>query len=198
MRLFCLLLLLPFLASAKIDNALQSQLLQMAEVDQAVRKKLSDAGWHDASEELRNKVITIDKQNTLKLKALLSGRTWFTKSEVGESGISAAFLIVQHSADYKFKEKMLPLLKQSYTNGEGITGQEVALLTDRIRINKGQKQLYGTQADISTGKVIFEPIANPDTVDSRRARMKMPSLAFYKKLLEKMYGLKEHPDIDLD
>lgn len=170
----------------------------MAEVDQAVRKKLSDAGWHDASEELRNKVVTIDKQNTFKLKALLSDRTWFTKSEVGEDGMSAAFLIVQHSADYKFKEKMLPLLKQSYTNGEGITGQQVALLTDRIRINKGEKQLYGTQADISTGKVIFEPITNPDTVDSRRARMKMPSLAFYKKLLEKMYGLKEHPDIDLD
>ena len=194
MRFFYLLILLPFLASAEINQNIQSQLLEMARVDQATRKELGEKGWHKAPKELHEKLSLIDKENTFKLKSILSDRTWFTESEVGKDGIGAAFLIIQHSPDYAFQEKMLPVLKQSYLNGEGITGQEVALLTDRVLIKKGQKQLYGTQADVSNGEVIFMPILNPDTVDKRRAEMKMPPLAFYKKILEDMYGIKDHPD----
>ncbi|WP_231617008.1 DUF6624 domain-containing protein [Pseudoalteromonas sp. SWXJZ10B] len=93
---------------------------------------------------------------------------------------------------------VLPYLKQSYLNGEGVSGQQVALLTDRVLIAQGKKQIYGTQADVSEGKVVFSPIEDETNVDKLREEMKMPSLDFYLKIMEKMYGIKEHPEIDLN
>ncbi|KDM91661.1 DUF6624 domain-containing protein [Photobacterium galatheae] len=186
-----------FSVSAEIDQNLRAQLFDMAKADQDIRKELGEAGWHQAPKELREKLLAIDEENTLKLKSILRERSWFTESEIGKDGVGAAFLIIQHSPDYEFKENMLPVLKQSYLNDEGITGQEVALLTDRILISKGQKQRYGTQAKIGHGKVIFEPVSNPESVDERRSEMEIPPLEFYQKLLEEMYGIKDYPEIDL-
>lgn len=93
---------------------------------------------------------------------------------------------------------MLPYLKQSYLNGEGVSGQQVALLTDRVLIAQGKKQIYGTQVDVSEGKVVFSPIEDETNVDKRREKMKMPPLDLYLKIMEKVYGIKEHPEIDLN
>ncbi|MBU2428517.1 MAG: hypothetical protein KKA56_16690 [Gammaproteobacteria bacterium] len=198
MRYLFLFLFLPFFVLAEINQPLQNLLLDMEKIDQDVRKELGQLGWDKAPQDLQDKLARIDESNTQKLKEILNGRAWFTENEVGKTGIVAAFLIIQHSPDFEFKEKMLPVLKKSYFNGEGITGQEIALLTDRILINKGEKQLYGTQVDIRSGAVIFEPISAPETVDERRAEMKMPPLEFYKKLMEEMYDIKDHPEIDLN
>ena len=65
-------------------------------------------------------------------------------------------------------------------------------------IAQGKKQIYGTQANVSEGKVVFSPIEDETNVDKRREEMKMPSLDFYLKIMEKMYGIKEHPEIDLN
>ena len=198
MRLLSFLLFMPFLVFAEIDQTLQSDLLEMAKLDQSARKQLADAGWNEAPKALHNKLSTIDHNNTEKLKMLLRHRQWFSMDEVGKEGIGAAFLIIQHSPDTAFQEKMLPVLKTSYLNNEGVSGQEVALLTDRVLIHKGQKQRYGTQANLEDGEIVFMPIVNIDTIDERRAEMNMPPLAFYKKLMEEMYGIKDHPEIDLN
>ena len=198
MRLLFLLLLIPSFANAEIDKVLQSQLLEMAKLDQSVRKQLGEAGWDKAPKNLHTKLSTVDNENTKKLKAILSERQWFTEVEVGKEGIGAAFLIIQHSPDTEFQERMLPILKESYLSNEGVSGQEVALLTDRVLIRMGKKQIYGTQADVKNGEIAFMPISDIDTVDERRAEMNMPPLEFYKKLMEEMYGIKDHPEIDLN
>ena len=198
MRLFFLLLLTPLFICAEPNQTVQSQLLEMAKLDQSIREEVGNAGWDKAPKELLDKLAATDHENTQKLKSMLNKRNWFTKSEIGEDGIDAAFLIIQHSPDIEFQEKMLPFLKQSFLNGDGITGQKVALLADRVYLSKGQKQIYGTQADVISGNVIFKPILDAETVDKRRAEMKLPPLDFYKKLLEEMYGIKDHPEIDLN
>ncbi len=170
----------------------------MAKLDQSIREEVGNAGWDKAPKELLDKLAATDHENTQKLKSMLNQRNWFSKTEIGEDGIDAAFLIIQHSPDIEFQEKMLPFLKQSYLNGDGITGQKVALLTDRVHLSKGQKQIYGTQADVISGNVIFKPILDAETVDQRRVEMKLPPLDFYKKILEEMYGIKDHPEIDLN
>jgi len=97
----------------------------MARADQEIRKELGESGWGKAPQDLKDKVMRTDEKNTKKLKEILNGRSWFTEREVGKIGVAAAFLIIQHSPDIEFKEEMLPLLKQSYLNGEGVcSGQE--------------------------------------------------------------------------
>jgi len=51
---------------------------------------------------------------------------------------------------------------------------------------------------VSEGKVVFSPIEDEANVDKRREKMKMPSQDFYQKLMEEMYGIKDHPEIDLN
>ena len=74
----------------------------------------------------------------------------------------------------------------------------MALLTDRVRIRHGEKQVYGTQAKQENGEMVFLPIEDQANVDKRRESMGMSTLAHYKKVLEEVYGLKDHPDIELN
>ena len=176
MRYLTILLFIPFVTLAEINSVLQKELIEMEIKDQKIRNQI----------------------NTVRLKAIIKKHSWLTKDLVGTEGVNAAFLIIQHSPDITFKEQMLPHLKKSYLNGEGVTGQQVALLTDRVLIAQGKKQIYGTQADVSEGQVLFSPIEDEVNVDKRREEMKMPPLDFYLKIMEKMYGIKDHPEIDLN
>ncbi|NMF47041.1 MULTISPECIES: DUF6624 domain-containing protein [Pseudoalteromonas] len=198
MRYLFLLLLIPFYSFAEINLPLQKELIEMEIEDQHIRNKIGEAGWQSPPKALLEQMMKIDESNTGKLKAIIKKHHWVTKDLVGVKGVEAAFLVIQHSPDVAFKVKMLPYLKQSYLNGEGVSGQQVALLTDRALIAQGKKQIYGTQADVSEGKVVFSPIEDETNVDIRREEMNMPSLDFYLKIMEKMYGIKEHPEIVLN
>ncbi|MCL1035670.1 hypothetical protein L2750_00660 [Shewanella submarina] len=198
MRYLLFLLLIPFFTLADINSELQKELIEMGLKDQEIRNEIGKSGWQNPSRELLDKLSEIDKLNTAKLKLIIKEHSWLTKDLVGVEGIGAAFLIIQHSPDIAFKAEMLPCLERSYLNDEGITGQEVALLTDRVLIAQGKKQIYGTQVDLIDGKVVFKPIKDEANVDKRRADMKMPPLDFYLKLMEEMYGIKDHPEIELN
>ena len=198
MRYLFLLLIIPLHSFAEINLPLQKELIEMEIEDQHIRNKIGEAGWQNPPKALLEQMMKIDESNTGKLKAIIKKHHWVTRDLVGVKGVGAAFLVIQHSPDVAFKVKMLPYLKQSYLNGEGVSGQQVALLTDRALIAQGKKQIYGTQADVSEGKVVFSPIEDETNVDIRREEMNMPSLDFYLKIMEKMYGIKEHPEIDLN
>lgn len=198
MRHLILLLFIPFFTLADINSKLKKELIEMEIQDQEIRNKIGKVGWQSPSQELLEELKKIDEINTAKLKDIIKKHSWVTKDLVGVEGVSAAFLIIQHSPDVAFKAEMLPYIEKSYFNDEGITGQQVALLTDRVLIAQGKKQIYGTQADLTDGKVVFSPIEDEANVDKRRANMKMPPLDFYLKLMEEMYGIKDHPEIDLN
>ena len=197
-RYLLLLLIIPFYSFAEVNLPLQKELIEMEVEDQHIRNKIGEIGWQNPPKELLEKMIKIDNSNTVRLKTIIKKHSWVTKDLVGVEGVGAAFLVIQHSPDVAFKEKMLPYLKQSYLNGEGVSGQQVALLTDRVLIAQGKKQIYGTQANVTEGKVVFSPIEDETNVDKRREKMKMLPLDFYLKIMEKMYGIKEHPEIDLN
>ena len=63
---------------------------------------------------------------------------------------------------------MLPLVRASFELGE-IRGEALALLTDRVLVEDGELQRYGTQAEIVDGAVRFSPIEDEAHVDERRA-----------------------------
>ncbi|WP_024595308.1 MULTISPECIES: DUF6624 domain-containing protein [unclassified Pseudoalteromonas] len=196
--LLFLQLIIPFYSFAEINLPLQKELIEMEIEDQHIRNEIGEAGWQNPPKALLEQMMKIDESNTGKLKAIIKKHHWVTRDLVGVKGVGAAFLVIQHSPDVAFKVKMLPYLKQSYLNGEGVSGQQVALLTDRVLIAQGKKQIYGTQADVSEVKVVFSPIEDETNVDMRRKEMNMPSLDFYLKIMEKMYGIKEHPEIVLN
>jgi hypothetical protein len=79
-------------------------------------------------------------------------------------------------------------LEGAFRRGEA-AGQDVALLTDRVRQGEGKLQLYGTQATITDGGLVVDPIENPTELDRRRASLGLPPHAVYLRLLREAYGL---------
>ncbi|CAA0357061.1 conserved exported hypothetical protein [Alteromonas infernus] len=189
MRLSLLIILFSFQCIAASNSELQKELVSMAKADQEVRNEIVSIGWKNAPSDLLEKMRLIDARNTDRLNEIVKKHSWVTEDLVGKKGVSAAFLIVQHSPDYKFQEEMLPLLKQSFLNGEGVTGQEFALLTDRVLVHQNKPQLYGTQLNILNGELVFDPILDKGSVNKRRAEVGLPSLEEYKKVVAEAYGV---------
>lgn len=171
------------------DKALRSELLKRVESDQAVRFDLmhkQQAGGSADSLDFQ-RMLAVDTANTAWLKNVVESHGWPGRSAVGTDGANAAFLLVQHAdRDTAFQAMVLPLMERAYAAGDA-EGQQVALLSDRIAAARGEPQVYGSQASITNGRVILKPIRDSAGVDARRARMGLPPLAEYVRMLDSMY-----------
>jgi hypothetical protein len=167
------------------DEALRAALISRGRQDQAVREVFL-AGHHQDTTDL-HRMADVDADNTSFLKKIVAERGWPGRSLVGADAQGAAFLIVQHSPDTAFQAKILPLIEKAYAAGEA-EGQQVALLTDRVAVQRGKPQVYGTQASIVNGRFKLNPIADSANVDARRAALKMPPVAAYMRILDSLYS----------
>jgi len=165
----------------EIENSKQlsiiaSEIQQMAREDQEARA----AG--DASV-----TVSVDQKNRSHLEAIIEQIGWPSQSKVGKEAAHAAWLLVQHADENPlFQRHCLDLMMAEQT-GE-IAREDIAYLDDRIRVNEGQPQLYGTQWRVDEKKgYIPEEIADPENLDQRRAEMGMELFAEYSEAMQKMY-----------
>jgi hypothetical protein len=100
---------------------------------------------------------------------------------VGKETSNKYFLLVQHSDfDLPFQHDVLKEMKVQVEK-ENASGQNFAYLTDRIEINNGRPQIYGTQVFMS-GDTKVKPCIDTLNLDSRR---KSVGLSPIKEYLEK-------------
>lgn len=185
--LFALLSTLSLTASAQTKPELQKQLLNMAQQSEQIQATQKS----NATQSLKNMAADISQLHTQTLKEIVQLQGWPTKAQVTEQGVMAAFTLVSHSNNLSFQQNMLPLIIESYINKQGLSGEAVAIFTDKVSIAQGKNQVFGTQADLIGGEVVFFQIENEDSVDQLRAQMDMSTLKEYKKTLEVFYGVKE-------
>jgi hypothetical protein len=79
------------------------------------------------------------------------------------------------------------MLERAYHMGEA-TGQQVALLTDRVATGRGTPQVYGTQVAVVAGHAVLEPIRDSANVDARRATVGLPPLREYLHMIDSAYA----------
>ena len=171
-------------AEAKQDKALVAQLNAIHEEDQALRRTIDTLyrkyGWE--SKEVQALLPTMaqkDSLNLVQVKTLLDTRGWLGADVVGSRGNQTLFLVIQH-ADSATMAKYLPLLRQAVKEGKALPSQ-LALMEDRTRMDRGEKQLYGSQViqDPVTGKPKFHPIEDEPNVNKRRATMGLGPIETY-------------------
>lgn len=151
-----------------------TEIIIMADVDQDMRLKAVD------NEEIWDN--TIDPKNTARMKEIVGQIGWPTISKVGKKVSGDAWLLVQHAdKDIDFQKQCLDLMKQEPA-GE-VALHNIAYLEDRVRVNSGQLQLYGTQFRWIDNKPIQE-IEDFENVDQRRKEMGLKTLA---ENIEEMY-----------
>lgn len=127
-------------------------------------------------------------QNSDNLCLIFKEYGWPTKKLVGEDGADAAFFLVRNSASATMEAALLPVIIAATSQGE-IALRDFAFYIDRVRLNAGLKQLFGTQATIRDGFLVMFPIENESLVDARRKQYQLPPLADYQRGLEQSYRL---------
>jgi len=120
-----------------------------------------------------------DADNLPWIRQVIAEHGWPGRSDVGDDGADAAWLLVQHAdADPAFQRECLGLLTAAAGRGEA-RRSHLALLTDRVLVAEGQPQEYGTQLRYRDGECVPFPVRDPERVDERRAAMALQPLADY-------------------
>lgn len=83
---------------------------------------------------------------------------------------------------------MAPEIEELAREGD-VSGQQAALLIDRVRMHEGRPQLYGTQFQQEDGRLVPYRVADEDALEERRAAMGLPSMERYVELMEEAYGV---------
>ena len=128
---------------------------------------------------------TIIEENTRKLQEIVDEIGWPTISVFGKESAMQAWDIVQHvKPNSAFHSHCLELMKQC-TEGD-VEKSWIAHLEDRIRVNNGKPQLYGTEFRRNAdGHFEPFPIESVTKLDERRQAMHMESYSAYLQKLNK-------------
>ena len=153
------------------EEELRAELLRRRDLDQAARATFAGAP------EDKSRIIAMDDANTAWLRAVVKRIGWPGRTLVGAEGAHAAWLIAQH-ADRQpaFQRSCLKLLERAAARGEA-SPVDLAYLTDRVLLARGEQQWYGTQVSARTEGFVAPRLHDPDTVDARRAGMGLAPLA---------------------
>lgn len=109
-----------------------------------------------------------DSCNLKAVFGLIETYGWLGKDVVGSVGSSTLFMVMQH-ADPATQEKYLPAMKNSLQKGKA-DPFDYALLTDRLALRQGRKQVYGTVLISLDGKKYYiSEIEDPENIDKIRA-----------------------------
>jgi hypothetical protein len=171
--------------SAATNPALHQELLRRVKEDQAIRDEWIKSGVEHPDQAVVARMNAIDSDNHARIKAIVKQYGWPGRELVGQDGADAAFLLVQHS-ELSFQKEMLPLVKKAFQSHQ-MSGQNYALLLDRVLVGEGKPQVYGTQAKLSGHEVVLDPIGDEANVDKRRAEVGLMPLSMYIKILKGMY-----------
>ena len=121
----------------------------------------------------------VDLRNTERMKEIVAEHGWPTKTLVGSDGSRAAWLLVQHADhDVAFQGTCLLLMKRML-EARQVEGPDVAYLTDRVMVNIGRPQVYGTQFHVQDSNRQPRPIRDAKGVDDRRRAMGLNTLKEY-------------------
>jgi len=156
----------------------------MVVADQALRQGLTPERMHDTVFVME--MLLSQERNAARIREILDEYGWPAPELVGSDGTEAAWLLVQHGgAD--IQERALELMRTSAE--PGVTAADIALMTDRILVERGQPQLYGSQFQFVENKLVQYPVDAPDSVETRRAEVGLPPMAEYVRMLEQAYGI---------
>ena len=122
-----------------------------------------------------------DLDNLSKIIKIIKECGMPTTKEVTKKQIFTIWLVFQH-ADNESRKEYFPLLKEAEKNGD-LKKKHIAIMQDRILMNEGKPQIYGSQIieNRETKKWEIYNLEKPEFVDKRRKKVGLGSLKEYVK-----------------
>ncbi len=154
---------------------LRDRLLGLREQDEAKRQELVDRAelWEGYHPEMER----VHLENARLLEEVLDTAGWPLRSQVGDDGAEAAWLIAVHAiGEPAFQRRCLDLMEEAVKRGEARAAHWAGLV-DRIRFNERRPQVYGTILDWDqAGELSPWRLEVPEGVGRRRAEVGLPPL----------------------
>ncbi len=106
---------------------------------------------------------------------------------VGKESSNNYWLLVQHSDfDVPFQKRILKLMKVQ-VDKKNASGQNYAYLIDRINLNEGKQQVYGTQVNMGENGTTIKPCIDTTNLDKRRLSVGLTPIKDYLKKCDEMF-----------
>jgi hypothetical protein len=204
MRTYCLLIFAALIycnARAQTELRLATKIDSLFAKDQSVQQLLMAALQNKVPVDSFMKLQAIQmetfKRHIAVIKDIFATHGYPKATMVGKEASQHFFVLVQHAdADPSFQSAVLPVIKELASSNE-VSKKEYAFLYDRVQVNNGRKQLYGTQVtydkngnlfDSSNRMIIPINLEDPEHVDKRRKEMGMEPLEEYYELVLRTVG----------
>lgn len=182
-------------SSAKIEKQIEfnqdlaDELKRMAEIDQ-VAAYIPQGKYKEWSSEKWNQFKdSVFVKNQTRVEQIFNEYGFVGYDLAGKEGSGNFWLIVQHS-DHNpdFQQSVLDKMKIEVEK-QNADPTTYGLLLDRVSLNTGKKQVYGTQVDynIETGQAFAKDLIDSLTVDERRKSISLPPLVQYLNEMTEMH-----------
>ncbi len=160
--------------SVQPDETLRQELLVLVKADQAVMGK-------SAAE-----INVVLGNQVARLKLIIKKHGWPSISLVGKDGAQAAWLMAQHADfDVPFQRSVLSMMEK-LAEDKDVNLDNLAYLRDRVAINEGNLQIYGTQGACNGKTYEPFPLRDGKSVDLQRSKMEMNPLQSYVEFASKV------------
>jgi hypothetical protein len=163
---------------------LRAKLLSLVQMDQAARDEPSHSMTDAESKAFYAHMLAVDAANLPQIQAIFDKYGFPTAEMVGRSGVLAAFLLVQHAIQApalmsRAATEAAPLMQRG-----DLPYMNYALLVDRVAcVIDHRPQTFGTQGTRIPKSFWYCPIAEPQDVNERRAKLFLEPLSH-----EQIYG----------
>jgi len=165
----------------KFNQELANELFKRAELDQTAAWIPEGKFKEYTQEEWKAYKDSVFTTNKFFLEEVLNKYGYPGFDLVGKEGEKNYWVMAQHcDFDPTFQERVLEKLKQQVKIGNA-DGRNFGLLTDRVNLNSGKKQIFGTQVTYirETGQAIPKPLKDSLSVNERRASVGLEPIEEY-------------------
>ena len=186
--LLLLLLSLPALGQEAVQYpALKKTIDSLAFIDQKVQQDFIESfktGQSKKFEQIEQETFI---RHTPILKQIFQTYGFPTYDLVGKKSSNNYWLCVQHcDQDLSFQQTVLAAMEPK-VKAKKADPKNFAYLTDRVNINSGKPQTYGTQVTYKDRTAIAKDLADPSQVNQKRLAIGLDSLETYLRMMTTMH-----------
>ena len=162
------------------DSTLIKILDTINQDDGRYRESAGNAPWKEGTDQIWVKQNQMDSVNQLKIAAIIKAKGYPGNSLVGLTYSSTAVKVMLHSTKVDYQDQYLALVTKAVQNKE-LKKTWLPYLIDRVKMNKGLPQIYGTQSVWNEQNKVLElyKMETYEGIDSIRAIVGLGSLEIY-------------------
>ena len=187
-------LLFLIIAALSSCNQYNHILEEVYDNDQAAREWTKEMSLLSADEivEYSTEMERVDSLNQATVFGILDKEGW--PSPLSDKANRAIWIVIDHS-DLAYRSKYLDLVKEKAVEGV-LDKTDYAILKDRVLMEEGKPQIYGTQVKMAATIVDDEiamqlclwPVENPAALDSLRNTVGLSPIEKYLKASSESIG----------